>query len=1029
MSTTTPSIEAFYELIYSDGCPDEDLALDIERLDSERPTEESTGKYRRPSVYVEAFEEMVNTVYQSEPHLLTAKELDVLVAFARLPYEARYCLVRLFLRKTNAWHTFKSMEKFKKEVGEDGLIHAIFVLCRPIEDEPEIKKEIKEEPEPNEMPKAGIIDLTSDSDEEQETKPNIIASGSGPSSIKEQDIKLSLDSLLQSRDLPPYEPDFSFFLEDESSMGLEEVLKKLSNDQLRDLVKETKIKPEKMNKEAMIYSLLLYASTQQPLGSYFKGKNGRNMQSRDGLKQTLLPFKGKAKAALETQEKRLLQMALAKLGRSVRVNVDLYWLFARLNVIYERSTEYPKSLLVPSLLISFKKRSYPQYTFTRDSMIWSSREEFMDYFEALRLKAAIQTELEPPPPNRSTTKTLAATGYQNKFVTPVPFGQGQTLTTPLRTPLGFARVIESPTICKKEDIQDHVVPGQEEPLKVRTARRVKEVFDEYVFPKWKELVAKRQAQGAKVRAPGLERFEPGFVYTRIFSHAMQALATLKLHVEENALLEALLEQNFWRQGRRARWYERRALLHTNYLCRNPDPKEKKKDPNVLLRALEGIKEALNDEDTHLIYRPSLVRRLIRLEKQLKVPGEDRSFCSGELRKAEEVQFFAERITKSDKSLELDAHGCPIKGKKNGLRTYFSPKVTSATPNSKTLADVEKPPTAVRSVPFHRDAELIAQNPTSRRWKGKSLWRGRNGEQVNVECRTLQYYEDLGYKGFHSETRILTTLFALLFWDIIFTDVPGAFETAHQTAPLDMAHDSFYRARKDLIDTRLEEMVQKDRAKEIVKRHDDLYREKNTWCIGVRWDICTREDLLDIVECLGGESLAIICQLFCEDYAGRSSGVPDLIVWNTMTGICKFVEVKGPGDSPSENQKLWFDSLIGAGANVEICKVFDKDNPMPKSAAKKAGTRRTSKGKGKAPADSDVDMDFASLDTHSHLPDELCLSPPGFGKRRRPPNENTDLLPTIHSSPTSSSSAFASQRPKHVEVVIPPLKKQKLEQSS
>jgi len=48
---------------------------------------------------------------------------------------------------------------------------------------------------------------------------------------------------------------------------------------------------------------------------------------------------------------------------------------------------------------------------------------------------------------------------------------------------------------------------------------------------------------------------------------------------------------------------------------------------------------------------------------------------------------------------------------------------------------------------------------------------------------------------------------------------------------------------------------------------------------------------------------MICRLFCEDYAGRSSGVPDLIVWNLDEHLCKFVEVKGPGDRPQENQKV------------------------------------------------------------------------------------------------------------------------------
>ncbi|WP_369292955.1 VRR-NUC domain-containing protein, partial [Alkalibacillus haloalkaliphilus] len=55
--------------------------------------------------------------------------------------------------------------------------------------------------------------------------------------------------------------------------------------------------------------------------------------------------------------------------------------------------------------------------------------------------------------------------------------------------------------------------------------------------------------------------------------------------------------------------------------------------------------------------------------------------------------------------------------------------------------------------------------------------------------------------------------------------------------------------------------------------------------------------------------------FCEDYAGRSSGVPDLIVWNAAKGQCKFVEVKGPGDTASENQKVRFRELIHASINI------------------------------------------------------------------------------------------------------------------
>lgn len=76
-------------------------------------------------------------------------------------------------------------------------------------------------------------------------------------------------------------------------------------------------------------------------------------------------------------------------------------------------------------------------------------------------------------------------------------------------------------------------------------------------------------------------------------------------------------------------------------------------------------------------------------------------------------------------------------------------------------------------------------------------------------------------------------------------------------------------------------------------------------------------------------MAIICQLFCEDYEGRRSGAPDLFVWHVAARKCKFVEVKGPNDRPQENQKFWFDALLRANADVELCKVIDINNPNPK----------------------------------------------------------------------------------------------------
>ena len=92
------------------------------------------------------------------------------------------------------------------------------------------------------------------------------------------------------------------------------------------------------------------------------------------------------------------------------------------------------------------------------------------------------------------------------------------------------------------------------------------------------------------------------------------------------------------------------------------------------------------------------------------------------------------------------------------------------------------------------------------------------------------------------------LFGILFWDIIFAPIPGAFETPYQSAPLDIAEDTFYYARQDMIDERLRE-IEHDagRPREIVDAVDTQHREKGTWCVGVRWGAFERQDLLDIVE--------------------------------------------------------------------------------------------------------------------------------------------------------------------------------------
>ena len=111
-----------------------------------------------------------------------------------------------------------------------------------------------------------------------------------------------------------------------------------------------------------------------------------------------------------------------------------------------------------------------------------------------------------------------------------------------------------------------------------------------------------------------------------------------------------------------------------------------------------------------------------------------------------------------------------------------------------------------------------------------------------------------------------------------------------------------------------------------------------------------------------------------------------------------MEVKGPGDTPQENQKLWFDALLRANAAVEICKVIDvaTDNNPTKGKKRKAKTPASSSRRKKCAQALDSDSEAENYD---HLDREQerevydnVDSPSRPGKRRRltKPEEMDDL---------------------------------------
>ncbi|KDP37893.1 hypothetical protein JCGZ_05775 [Jatropha curcas] len=209
---------------------------------------------------------------------------------------------------------------------------------------------------------------------------------------------------------------------------------------------------------------------------------------------------------------------------------------------------------------------------------------------------------------------------------------------------------------------------------------------------------------------------------------------------------------------------------------------------------------------------------------------------------------------------------------------------------------------------------------------KSRFYGEDGEQCGVEQLALQYYagEGGGWHGVHAESGIWLTIFALLMWDIIFSDVPNVFRNRFQTAPLDLETDGFYPVRKTLIESHLQK-IQGGMAEEIIITSWELH--SGTACKGVNWNRHSLSELRAAVTCIGGPCLASLCLHLAQDYRSWSSGMPDLLLWRfngEYKGEAKLVEVKGPKDRLSEQQHAWLLLLMDCGFNTEVCKV----SPLP-----------------------------------------------------------------------------------------------------
>ncbi|XP_064609302.1 fanconi-associated nuclease 1-like [Liolophura sinensis] len=192
----------------------------------------------------------------------------------------------------------------------------------------------------------------------------------------------------------------------------------------------------------------------------------------------------------------------------------------------------------------------------------------------------------------------------------------------------------------------------------------------------------------------------------------------------------------------------------------------------------------------------------------------------------------------------------------------------------------------------------------------------------VEELVLDYYRHRDFpEGLHAEGGVVSTLFGLYFWNVIFMDIPDAFHSPFQAHPLDRHSDHFYLARKSEIDERIGEignMSEEDLVEELSRVWEEQH---GVLCRGLNWERFTSmQHAQSLVRCIGGKLLSGLLRRYAIDPRNTRSGFPDLTLWNPINKTFKFSEVKGPGDRLSPNQIMWLDYLTGLGIEAEVCHV-------------------------------------------------------------------------------------------------------------
>jgi len=214
---------------------------------------------------------------------------------------------------------------------------------------------------------------------------------------------------------------------------------------------------------------------------------------------------------------------------------------------------------------------------------------------------------------------------------------------------------------------------------------------------------------------------------------------------------------------------------------------------------------------------------------------------------------------------------------------------------------------------------------------KASYLGKSGKSLSIETFALEYYQGLSFLGYWAENEYWWAIMALLFWDVIFAKLPGAFSPEsfqlNQDIPTDFFSKNFYPKRERLIEKRISELTQ-PRFLGLKQPNIELELtsafKSHYWkpCRPMNWRKYSKVDeLLLATKSLSGTQLMKIMNRLLINHNENRRGLPDLFM--SQNGMAFFVEVKSEKEKVADYQYEWLKYLQKeVMVSVEICRVIN-----------------------------------------------------------------------------------------------------------